>query len=121
VLQANGLNGLDNPTEEFSDYFSVSGTPGLANYTLTSLVVAPPDDDGDHNDDGFVNAADYVAWRKTPGSHGGVPDGYDDWYETFGQASPGGSGGVPEPSSLLIVMAGASALLLGRRGSVRKL
>jgi hypothetical protein len=116
ILQANGVTG---GSGNFNDYFTVTGTPGSADYTLTSLL-APPDGDGDHNEDGTVDAADYVAWRKTPGDHGGDPGGYDDWYATFGEASPGGSGGVPEPSSLLMVVAGATLLLVGRRGLVRK-
>jgi hypothetical protein len=88
--------------------------------------VAP---DGDFNGDGVVNAADYPAWRKTVGT----PAGYDDFFENFGEtAGPSGpstlikgfvryvtsgsSGGVPEPSTVLLVGMGlASLALVGRR------
>jgi hypothetical protein len=73
--------------------------------------------DGDHNGDGTVNAADYVPWRKLPANYGGDPDGYNDWYEQFGEPGAGssGSGGVPEPSAAVLFVVGLSALLLGRR------
>jgi hypothetical protein len=62
---------------------------------------------GDYNGDGFVNAADYVAWRKTDNSQGN----YDIWRRTFGSAATEGSAGfttVPEPSSLCLLVAVAA-------------
>jgi fibronectin-binding autotransporter adhesin len=61
---------------------------------------------GDYNEDGFVNAADYVVWRKTPASHGGDPQGYNDWRTNFGATVPGGggSGAVPEPTSAAMIL-----------------
>lgn len=47
---------------------------------------------GDFNSDGVVNAADYVAWRKT----NGTPVGYQQWRQNFG-AGGGGGIAVPEP------------------------
>jgi hypothetical protein len=53
---------------------------------------------GDYNDDGVVDAADYVVWRKNDGSQAG----YDLWRTNFGRTA--GSGTllatevVPEPS-----------------------
>jgi hypothetical protein len=62
---------------------------------------------GDHNGDGSFDSADYVAWRKSPDSFGGDPDGYDDWRMNFGSGSgTGGSASVPEPG------AGVTAMLL---------
>jgi hypothetical protein len=60
---------------------------------------------GDHNKDGKVDAADYVAWRKLPSTFEGDPAGYDNWRENFGSMAPGsgGSGAVPEPSSVYSV------------------
>jgi hypothetical protein len=56
---------------------------------------------GDYNSDGSVDAADYVAWRKT-GVNGQL--GYDTWRANFGKLSPeGGSNLVPEPYGLGIV------------------
>jgi hypothetical protein len=115
ILQANGLNGLDNPGESFDDYFVVTGTPGSPNYTLTSLVES---EDADYNEDGTIDAADYVAWRKL-NINGDL--GYAAWKETFGEPSPGGggSGTIPEPASFLSLMIGLASLWLGRRRTIR--
>jgi Glycosyl hydrolases family 18 len=60
---------------------------------------------GDFNDDGSVDAADYVAWRK----QGGTPDGYEQWRSNFGESSVNGGGVaarqfVPEPKALLLLI-----------------
>jgi hypothetical protein len=60
---------------------------------------------GDYNNDGKVDAADYVVWRKSAGTQAG----YNDWRSNFGAGAGSGSGlvvagAVPEPSAL--VMAG---------------
>lgn len=62
---------------------------------------------GDHNQDGKVDAADYVTWRKDPEAFGGDPDGYTVWREHFGEpvAGSGGSSAVPEPASMVLVIA----------------
>jgi hypothetical protein len=59
--------------------------------------------DGDFNQDGTVDAADYVMWRKTNvGS-------YADWVRDFGETLPGGGGNslnntnVPEPRTVWLV------------------
>jgi hypothetical protein len=65
--------------------------------------------DGDFNDDGFIDAADYVTWRKNvPGTY--TEDDYTDFRTNFGMSvgGAGGSGTVPEPSTL-----GAIALCVG--------
>jgi hypothetical protein len=75
-----------------------------------------PDTDGDYNLDGFVDAADYVHWRKTVGDEvaegtgadgdadGTIDEGdYAFWVEQFGTDVSPGSGGaapVPEPTAL---------------------
>ncbi len=117
ILQANGVSGLT-PGAVFSDYFTTTGTKFTPNYTLTSLIV-PPGLDGDHNEDGFVNAADYVAWRKIPAAYGGDPGGYNTWQQNFGEPGAGGGGAVPEPVSLMSVMLGLAGLWLGRRSFQR--
>jgi hypothetical protein len=81
---------------------------------------------GDYNDDGAVDAADYIMWRKAMGggltlanetASPGVVDGedYDEWQTNFGaQAGDGGgNGAVPEPT----IFAGLAGLLLVLSGA----
>jgi hypothetical protein len=77
---------------------------------------------GDYNNDGQVDAADYVVWRKDPATHGGDPAGYNTWRTNFGAGGAGsgalsGDFAVPEPASMLLVLSGLAAVLgaLGRR------
>jgi len=78
-----------------------------------------PDLPGDHNLDGVVDAADYVAWRKL--NIGGA-QGYDDFVEHFGETAPGAGGGgqVPEPTAACMLMLagllGLSSRQCRRRG-----
>jgi hypothetical protein len=68
---------------------------------------------GDYNQDGSVDAADYVTWRKT----GGSPADYDTWRANFGATSGGGSvssASVPEPATALLLCIGAVSSLACR-------
>ena len=73
---------------------------------------------GDYNNNGTVDAADYVVWRN-----GDSPDdtqaGYDLWRANFGK--PGGasasSAAVPEPASVGLLMIGLAAWTAARRRS----
>jgi hypothetical protein len=86
------------------------GSPG-------NFVIVPPDDlDGDYNEDGTVDAADYVVWRKNPGDFGG-PGGYDTWRENFGETSAGSGGAVPEPATIGMLLVGVAALAFRRRAA----
>jgi hypothetical protein len=74
--------------------------------------------DGDFNDDGSVDAADYVVWRKDDGT----PQGYDEWRANFGMpviiGSGGGSGraaATPEPMTLGLLAAGSLGVTFLRR------
>jgi hypothetical protein len=85
--------------------------------------------EGDYNLNGVVDAADYVIWRKTVGTSATAADGFTDgqvntldynyWRRRFGSAGTGGSGQdsdlVPEPSCLLMLVAGAFLIVLPRR------
>jgi hypothetical protein len=72
---------------------------------------------GDYNNNGVVDAADYVLWRKVGASVGT----YATWRTNFGRVASGsGSGlqeslGVPEPSAALI----CGILLFASLGIVR--
>jgi hypothetical protein len=62
---------------------------------------------GDFNDDGTVDAADYVVWRNT-GING--QQGYNDWRANFGQSAGSGSlssTAVPEPAVALLLLFGS--------------
>jgi hypothetical protein len=85
-----------------------------------ALAPAAPLLAGDYNDDGIVDTADYIVWRKnfggsflpnetvTPGSVD--EDDYDVWIANFGQPGDSGSGAdnplgqVPEPASLVLLL-----------------
>jgi hypothetical protein len=88
---------------------SSAGLNGGSFSNFVTLTSAQASLTGDYNDDGIVNAADYVVWRKDPAAHGGDPQGYNDWRTHFGEMTEGGSasalGAAPEPacSALLLV------------------
>ena len=88
---------------------------------------APPAVPGDYNINGVVDAGDYVFWRKggplanevdTPGTVNAAD--YTAWRGRFGNTPGAGSGlagsSVPEPGSLVLMVAAATGVLsLGLR------
>jgi len=79
------------------------------------LSVQGPGLPGDYNNNGTVDAADYVVWRKT----GGSPDDYNTWRSHFGQPPGSGSGAtanaaIPEPATLVLMMFAAAGWCLRR-------
>jgi hypothetical protein len=96
---------------------------GGAYYLWLRTLTALHELSGDFNHDGFVDAADYVVWRR------GLADGtmnashYDEWTANFaataGAAAATTTGilraAVPEPSSLMLVAIGLAAV-----GSIRQ-
>jgi hypothetical protein len=88
------------------------------------LVDAPAPLAGDYNNNGTVDAADYVAWRDNPGAHGGDPAGYTTWRTNFGRTSGAGSAlsgaaqATPEPTTLVMVILLAAAPWVLRRRRV---
>lgn len=112
ILQANGQSGMTGAT--FSNYFTTTGTKFTPNYTLTSLLAPPAGVPGDYNDNGTVDAADYVLWRKggplenevdTPGTVNAAD--YAAWRARFGNiagiGSDLGSTAVPEPATAVLL------------------
>ncbi len=103
----------------------ITGT-GLLQVTT---FVAPPLW-GDYNEDGVVDAGDYVRWRDSLGSGTSLAnddtpgvglDDYDRWRDHFGETNFGGAGSAnsfaaPEPASaaLLAVACGALHVVCGR-------
>jgi len=80
------------------------GSPLAGPYQVITTGVA-----GDYNNNGIVDAADYTVWRD-----GNSPDssqaGYDFWKQRFGNTSGSSSGqgsqAIPEPTSLVLLIAG---------------
>jgi hypothetical protein len=80
------------------------------NLILTGQLIAsallPPDLPGDHNDDGTVDAADYVAWSKGV-DVASTPENYELWRTNFGRSqvedASAAAPAVPEPNSLRLL------------------
>jgi hypothetical protein len=112
-LSANGTINFDG---YYGDYeitaggnkYTLSFTKGTGSYTIGGMP-------GDFNDDGTVDAADYVTWRKTEGTS----TGYNAWRTNFGQPAGIGAGAsanatVPEPTTLMILIVAAVGSRLRR-------
>lgn len=92
--------------------------------------VAPPELIGDYNNNGVVDAADYVVWRDSLHSTIDLPNDplggtigsaqYDQWVANFGNSGAGsalGASAVPEPAGVALWLVGA--LLVGWMRRVR--
>jgi hypothetical protein len=104
--------------------FKVKYLPTLVQLTAVNFLA------GDYNENGVVDAADYILWRNTlgtavveyssaDGNGNGIVDGpdFDVWSSHFGATAGAGAGAlvaiaVPEPSSALLLVIGI--MLLGR-------
>ncbi len=133
-------------TYKFWQYSSTGTVPGISgnvdldvyngNFLQMLQQYSPNYSNGDYNNNGVVDAADYVTWRNTMGNSanpgvaadgdlsGLIDDGdYATWRSSFGNAVPNvpaGAGAgfapVPEPaSSLLLIIAALTTL--SRRSS----
>jgi len=93
--------GVQIPGTGFDGTVTISYVGGTGNDVTLSLAAAAGLS-GDHNHDGFVDAADYVVWRKT-GINGA--QGYNDWRANYGATSEGGASNaqVPEPAEFLMI------------------
>lgn len=97
--------------------YTVGGTHDLQfKYGAVSSVTPAT---GDYNNNGVVDAADYVLWRDNPAGFGGSPAGYNTWRTNFGNTASAGpstlitgavvyvtsasAAAVPEPSTILLV------------------
>jgi fibronectin-binding autotransporter adhesin len=108
------------------------GTGNNSSITISDITSIDPVGgvDGDYNNNGIVDAADYTLWRNSlgdpteadinfNGDGGGVTeDDYTYWKNRFGNTSGAGAGSaiaVPEPSAIFITVFAAAGLLVGRR------
>jgi autotransporter-associated beta strand protein len=104
---------FEGPIETITGTFSAVNAPIFNGHTLDVIyganqVTLHVVDAGDFNNDGKVDAADYVVWRKGLGTTY-TQDDYDVWRAHFGQtAGPGSAAGanaaVPEPATLVLLM-----------------
>ena len=98
---------------------------------VTLLVTGP----GDYNNNGAVDAADYVLWCANQGTNNVLPNDpiggtigtaqYDQWRGHFGQSGGSGSGAatnvaVPEPATLLLLTFAAAGCCVRRGRSTQK-
>jgi hypothetical protein len=96
-----------------------NGLTFAATQLLNSISLQVVESIGDFNHDNAVNAADYVVWRKT----GGSPDDYNTWRANIGQPTGSGSGAganaaVPEPATVVLLIAGILTFCSRRRSTV---
>ncbi len=133
---------IDN-VEQASGTWGAIGAVALGADHETSLItgtgwldVTPfvsPGVDGDYNDDGKVDAADYAIWRKNVGTSNMLPHDptggtigsaqYDTWRTNFGGSAPGsgaslGAAAVPEPAAAGLILFGSLTFIALRRRSV---
>ncbi len=88
---------------------------------LNAVVAGTP---GDYNNNGTVDAADYVLWRNggtlsNDPNPGNPTAQYDLWKANFGKPPGSGSGSglgaVPEPATLIMLLAGLALFATGWR------
>ena len=129
---------------KFWQYSSTGSVPGISGnvdldiYNGTFLQMmqqySPNYSNGDYNNNGIVDAADYVLWRNTMGNSvnpgvgadgdlsGIIDDGdYTTWRTNFGKAVPNvpagagaGFASVPEPASLFLLIIATLTVLSSR-------
>jgi hypothetical protein len=97
------------------------GVPSVAEWVRAALPA--PGVAGDFNDDGSVDAADYIVWRKGFGTTY-FQDDYDEWRENFGVTFDGsstaastGQVSVPEPEPLLLLFLATLFCICRKRAS----
>ncbi len=136
-LDAAGNVYTTHSTAEVLQVFSPGGswtakTTSSGMFSLVPFVPPMGGVAGDYNDNGTVDAADYVVWRDLLGTStqlenegSGVTPGmvtqedYATWRTNFGRTPAPGSGGsvagVPEPGTCLLAMLAIALFGAGRR------
>ncbi len=73
-------------------------------------IDAPSPIPGDYNNDGEVNAADYVVFRKA-----GLTTGtYTTWRQNFGESNGAGGNAVPEPATVALLLTASVSLITAK-------
>ena len=109
-MQTSALT-LESSFSSYGDYYIAGNVVGFRVATVPAVLL------GDFNGDGRVDAADYIAWRKTDGT----PAGFNAWRTHFGQTTGSGAAAtgtanpsisaVPEPGSLGLLGLAIAAVL----------
>jgi PEP-CTERM motif-containing protein len=111
-----------------SDIYPNSDLLDLYTQEQLDAGILPQPVAGDYNNNGKVDAADYVLWRNggplqnevhNPGTVS-IED-YNEWKARFGKPGSGSgvNAGVPEPTTLAMLMLGIAAIQMVRRREVR--
>jgi hypothetical protein len=132
-LPVDGINSFNYATYSAVPPTTAVNSPRNFNGLQGSVNLPPPanpDPTGDYNQDGTVDAADYVHWRKTFGDpaspagsgadgdeSGQIGDGdYDYWYARFGVVLAGASSEpIPEPATIVLSLVAFGILGIRRR------
>jgi hypothetical protein len=128
ITGPNGRADIRLQVDEAGELYILSKSDGM----IRAIVGTTPAVAGDYNQDGRVDAADYIVWRKSLGESvpvfsGADGDGngtidhadYDFWRMRFGHPLIRGAGSaadgaiVPEPCTVLLL--GTASLAFGRR------
>jgi T5SS/PEP-CTERM-associated repeat protein/autotransporter-associated beta strand protein len=105
---------------------------------LTAFEASPPLLPGDYNQNGVVDAGDYIVWRDNKSTNNVLPNDpirgtvgqaqYDQWRAHFGQSSGGSRAATrlssrtdtaaPEPTSIGLLLLAIGGLVLARRSGI---
>jgi endonuclease I len=120
-------------TANYTLNLSDENLSGATNKSMTLTLTGKIRLAGDYNNDGAVDAGDYLVWRRTTGNTGVVAyssadgDGntiindadFDVWRTHFGQMASGAGGGltsstVPEPGAFALAIVATGAFVIRR-------
>jgi hypothetical protein len=125
------ISNLAPPTSTilYVQFVGNTGNLGYLNEMRIQATGVAPRITGDYDNNGVVDAADYVLWRNSVGTTTVLPNDpvggmigtaqYNNWRSNFGKLPGGGSGlgasAVPEPASLVMTLIGAIGLFFLKR------
>ncbi len=125
------ITGLSPQTDNilFLQFVGMTGHEGYLNSMEIVAEAAAAGVTGDYNNNGKVDAADYVIWRNSVGTTTVLPNDpvggmigdaqYNNWRSHFNQTPGAGSGlgatAVPEPASLSLIVFGLLGLISSSR------